>query len=287
MNPTTPPGTQPVITSVTFTPATLSAGGLLNVSISVRNDSGATLPTQGPDPGLIYNEGEDFRSRGYAEQNGAIRVGVDFDGRTGIDHPYRWGLGAPLAPGQVANVNGQIRLNTVQSRNYWAGLVREQIAWLQDKQGTQLIAVTGNPPPPPSTGQATITAATFLPTYLPRGQLLQVSVTVRNGTNAPLVTQGPEPGFIYNEGDNFLTKNNSSIAGAFRIGVDFDGRTGIAFPYRWGLGTTLQPGQSVTANGFVRLNRAQATNFWVGLIQEQIAVVQDRQGTTLITVLRS
>ncbi len=286
VNSMTPPGTQPVITNVTFTPTTLDSGALLNVSISVRNDSRATLPTQGPDPGFIYNEGEDFRSRGYAEQNGAVRVGVDFAGRNGIDHPYRWGLGAALASGQATVVSGQIRLNTAQARNYWAGLVREQVAWLQDNQGTQLITVTGSPPLPSPTGQVAITSVTFSPTRLAKGQLLQVHVTVENGTNAPLITQGPEPGFIYNEGDNFLTKNNPPIGGAFRIAVDFDGRTGVHHPYRWGLGTTLQPGQSVTVDGFIRLNRVQTINFWVGLIQEYVALIQDRQGVTAITVMR-
>jgi hypothetical protein len=280
-----PIGTRPVITNISFAPTTLNGGDLLNVSITVRNDSGATLATQGPNPGFVYNEGETFRSDGFSETAGAVRVAVDFDSRIGIDHPYRWGLGAPLAPGQTTVVNGAIRLNSAQSRNYWAGLVREKIAWLQDILGTQ--AITVNAGTLPGAPQPTITSVTFSPTTLLQGQLMQVSVTVKNNADAPLPTQGPDPRYIYNEGDNFLTKNNPPVAGAYRIGVDFDSRTGIAHPYRWGLGASVAPGASVVVNGLVRLNRRQTTNFWVGLIQEQVALIQDQQGSTTVTVLHS
>ncbi len=284
----TPPG-PPAISSASLTPTTLEAGQLLNISVSVVNNSNQPLVTQGPDPGFIYNEGETFFGKGFAEQTGAIRVGIDFSGRSGIDHPYRWGLGAPLGPGQTVVVNGAIRLTSVQSRNYWAGLVREQVAWLQDNQGTQAITVNQGsppPPPPPPTGQAVITSVTFSPTTVTQGQLVQISVTVQNNSGAVLPTQGPDPGFIYNEGDNFLTKNNPPVNGAYRVGVDFDGRSGIDHPYRWGLGGWPTPGQSVTVHGFIRLNRRQHTNFWAALIQEGTGTLQDQQGTTAINVER-
>lgn len=287
VNPAPPPiGGPPTITNVALSPTTLDAGQLLNVSITVRNDSTASLQTQGPNPGFIYNEGETFTGKGFVEQSGAIRVGIDFSGRSGIDHPYRWGLGAPLGPGQTVVVNGAIRLTSVDSRSYWAGLVREQIAWLQDNQGTQAITVNPGSPPPPPTGQAVITSVAFSPTTVTQGELVQISVTVQNNSNAGLPTQGPDPGFIYNEGDNFLTKNNPPVNGAYRIGVDFDGRSGIDHPYRWGLGGSPGPGQSVTVHGFIRLNRRQHTNFWAALIQEGTGILQDQQGTTAVDVER-
>lgn len=286
-NPAKPPPTttQPVITAIDMTPAVLNAGDLLNVSITVFNGTDSALPTQGPDPGFVYDEGDTFRAKAFGEVRGSIRVGVEFDGDTGVDHPYRWGLGAPLAPGQTAVVSGAIRVKNAQSRNYWVGLVREQVAWLQDKLGTEAITVVG-PPPLPST-QPAITAVTFSPTTVGKGNLMQVSVTIQNPTGAPLATQGPNPGFVYNEGDNFLTKHNPPTSGAYRIGLDFDGRAGVDHPYRWGLGAPLAPGATVVVTGLVRLNRRQVTNFWVGLIQESIALLQDRQGVTTITVVRS
>jgi hypothetical protein len=283
--PPPPPAAQTMITHVDLTPSTLNGGDLLDVTITVFNGTNETIPTQGPNPGFIYNEGENFRADGFTETKGPIRVGVDFEGRSGVDHPYRWGLGSPLAPGQTAVVSGAIRMKYTQSRNYWIGLVREQIAWLQDHLGTEAITVIGSLPPPAT--KPVITSVTFSPTTFDQGNLLQVSVTIQNPTSTPLLTQGPDPGFIYNEGDNFLTKHNPPTSGAFRIGLDYEGRTGVDHPYRWGLGSTLAPGGTVIVNGFVRLNRRQRVNYWVALIQEQIALVQDQQGTTLITVLRS
>lgn len=280
-----PPSGKPTITSVTLSPSALSAGDLLNVSITVLNGTNAPLATQGPNPGFIYNEGETFRADGFTEVAGSIRVGVEFDGDTlGIDHPYRWGLGTPLAPGQTAVIGGAIRLKFTQSRNFWVGLVQEQVAWLQDNLGLEAITVVGGTPTP--SGQPAITAVTFSPTTLDKGQLMQVSVTIQNPTGASLPTQGPNPGFIYNEGDNFYTKQNPPTTGAYRIGVDFSGRTGIDHPYRWGMGSPLAPGGSTVVTGYVRLNRRQTTNFWVGLIQEQIALLQDQLGNTTVTVLK-
>src|SRR5581483_8154979 len=118
------------ITNVALSPSTLDAGQALNVSITVRNGTNAPLATQAPAPGFVYNEGETFLTRGFAEVNGSYRVGIDFEGRSPavIDHPYRWGLGAALAPGETRTVNGQIRLNRAQAINYWVGLVHELIA---------------------------------------------------------------------------------------------------------------------------------------------------------------
>ncbi len=130
------------IVAVTFTPITLRPGELLNVSIVVRNDSGETLATQMPNPGFVYEEGETFRGLGFREVVGAYRVGVDFDGRSGWDHPYRWGLGAPLAPGETRTITGAIRLQTPRAVNYWAGLVHEWVAWQQDNEGTQRVTVS-------------------------------------------------------------------------------------------------------------------------------------------------
>lgn len=279
-----PTATQPVITGISLSPTTLNAGDLINVSFTVFNGTASPLATQGPNPGFIYNEGETFRGDGFTEIRDSIRVGVEFDGNTAVDHPYRWGLGAPLAPGQTAVISGAIKMKFSQSRNYWVGLVREQIAWLQDHLGTVGVTVVGGTPPP--AGQPAITAVTFTPTTLPQGQLVQVSVTISNPTEFTLPTQGPNPGFIYNEGDNFLTKHNPPSAGAFRIGLDYEARTGIDHPYRWGLGAPLAPGGTVTVNGFVRLNRRQNVPYWVALIQEQVALIQDQQGVTTIKVFK-
>lgn len=271
----------PILTNVTLTPTTVSVGQLLNVSITVRNNSTETLATQGPNPGFVYDEGDTFYTRGFPDIANAFRVGIDFEGRaaTAVDHPYRWGLGAPLAPGQSATITGSIRLTTPRSGKYWAGLVREQAKWIQDHVGDQVINVV------PITGPtAHITQVTLTPTKLNQDQLLNVSVTVQNTGSVPLVSQGPNPGFVYNEGDTFYTRGFPDTPGAFRIGIDFDGRTGIDHPYRWGLGAPLAPGETRTMTGAIRLSNVQSKNYWVGLAQEDVTWVQDNLGKQAITV---
>jgi hypothetical protein len=277
VTPVSPAGSV-LITNVTLTPANLNAGQLLNVTFSIQNNTPGTLPTQGPGPGFVYVEGDTFYTRGYPDQNGALRVGIDFDGRNGIDHPYRWGLGAPLAPGAGATVTGAIRLKTPRAIKYWAGLVREQIKWLQDNQGTQTITVN------PAQNTIQIVDVTFSPATVKAGQLLTVFITVFNNTNQTVATQGPDPGFAFVEGDTFYTRNFPDLSGSIRVGVDFDGRTGIDHPYRWGLGAPLAPGQFATITGTIQLNSLQAINYWAGLVREQSVWLQDHVGTQKVTV---
>lgn len=263
------------IVGVTFSPTTLASGQYLVVGITVRNTGGGIVPTQGPDPDFVYEEGESFESRGFPAETGKFRVGVDFDTRTGIDHPYRWGLGAPLASGETRTITGMIRLRTARTQNYWAGLVNEYVQWVQDRVGTTPIKVQPG---------ATITAVTFSPTALRVGELLNVSITVRNDSDQTLPTQGPDPGFVYEEGETFDARGFPAIGGNFRVGVDFEGRTGIDHPYRWGLGAPLAPGESRVITGAIRMTNAQTKKFWVGLVHEYVAWLQDRQGEQIITV---
>jgi len=145
--PSPPPLSPLTITSVQFSPLTLPSGDVLRVDIAVRNDGASTALTQGPPPGLLYSEGESADSRGYPDVPGRWRVGVDFGARSGgKDHPYRWGLGADLAPGNTVTVTGYIRLTTQRTTAYWAGLVQEAVQWWQDNVGTA--SVTVGPPLP-------------------------------------------------------------------------------------------------------------------------------------------
>jgi serine protease AprX len=265
----------PRITNVTFTPVTLTAGQYLIVNITVKNEGDTALETQGPDPGFIYEEGDTFATRGYSAIGGKHRVGIDFDGRAGIDHPYRWGFSSPLAPGETRTITGVIHMQTAQAREYWAGLVQEYVAWIQDRAGVQTITVKPG---------AQITNVTFDPTTLRVGELLNVSITVKNDGDTALETQGPDPGFVYEEGDTFRTRGYPDVGGKYRVGIDFDGRTGIDHPYRWGLGTLLAPGETRVITGAIRLQSAQAVNYWAGLVQEHIAWLQDREGVQIITV---
>lgn len=134
------PTVQASIGSIIFQPTIVSPGSMLQVRATVRNTGTATLITQGPEPGFVYQEGDTYVGRGYREIDGAFRVGVEFDGnRTGVDHPYRWGLPDALEPGQSAEIAGYIRLATSRRTAYWAGLVEEHVRWWQDRVAATVI----------------------------------------------------------------------------------------------------------------------------------------------------
>ncbi|MBI4318629.1 MAG: N-acetylmuramoyl-L-alanine amidase [Chloroflexi bacterium] len=138
------------ILATTFEPTRLPSGDVLRVAVTVRNNGSVAIQTQDPAPGFVYNEGETFLAQ-FSESYGKLRVGADYAGRSGIvDHPYRWGLGRELAPGETTTVVGYIRLSTLRSANYWAGLVRESVAWLADGTGNTTVQVVASDTAPPT-----------------------------------------------------------------------------------------------------------------------------------------
>ena len=135
-------------------------------------------------------------------------------------------------------------------------------------------------------GVAQVTALTMTPTTLLAGDLMKVELTVKNVSTTTVKSQGPEPGFIYLQGQTFQTVNFPSQAGGFRVGLNFDGERSVDFPYRWGLGGDLDPGASTTVVGYIKFNSsATATDFWAGVIDEQTNLVRDNVGPIKVTVV--
>ena len=133
-----------------------------------------------------------------------------------------------------------------------------------------------------------VVAASFTPANLYAGDLLRVDVTVRNIGNFIAITQGPDPGFIYTEGDTFNSRGYPSQTGRWRVGVNF----GPMYPYgdyvyRWGLGQPLLPGETITVTGYIRLTTSRVQNYWVGVVQEYMGWYDEGFGRTTIAVLPS
>jgi hypothetical protein len=137
---------------VQFTPRQVASGGILTVRFRVRNTGETTLRSQGPDPGFLYSSYDTYANvlnRQFVDRAGVWRVGVDWAGSPSgslAKYPYRWGLGQDLAPGQEAEVEGQIRLEhgPLQDRGaglpsnrvfFYAGLIQENMAFFDDQVG--------------------------------------------------------------------------------------------------------------------------------------------------------
>jgi hypothetical protein len=129
------------------------------------------------------------------------------------------------------------------------------------------------------------------PRQIMLGNSIEVSVTVKNTSNVPLRTQGPDRGYTYTTNDSYSSVEGSKWAdraGLWRVGVDWDGNSGGAayrYPFRWGFGKTLMPGETVTTGGKVTiLKQERKMWFFAGVLQEGVQIVRDRLGITAVDV---
>lgn len=147
--------------------------------------------------------------------------------------------------------------------------------------------------------EARLIEVSFTPRQLTSGGLLSVRITVRNTGSTVLRTQGPAPGFTYSSYDTYagvLGRQFVDRAGVWRVGVDWAGSPSGSvskYPYRWGLGRDLPPGEETTVEGLIRLEHGPLQDraagppnnrvyFYAGLIQENMAFFDDRVGGTWI-----
>jgi hypothetical protein len=97
------------------------------------------------------------------------------------------------------------------------------------------------------------------------GATLEVTVTLENTGTATLTTQDPAPGLLYLESESFEGRGLPGRNGAWRLGLS----TGQGdYPFRWGLPDALEPGQTATVTGQVRLGGAGPRALSVGLVRE-------------------
>ena len=145
-----------VLQSVVFSPRTVAGGQVLRVDMTVKNTTGAVLKSagQGPVPGYMYTEGQDFNSVGFPKQSEKYRVALDFTNNKGVSHPYRWGLGRDLQPNESITVTGYVRLTSTAVQNYWAALVQEYVRYVDDNKATTPISSLSSLPTLAATSQA-------------------------------------------------------------------------------------------------------------------------------------
>jgi hypothetical protein len=107
----------------------------------VENDSDTYIRTTGPWPGTIYQSDENFNAKGFSEESGVFRIGMDFD--TSLrNYPFRWGIGRQnvelvqideywyLPPRARSEVTGCVKIVDIPVRNplyYWMGLIHEDV----------------------------------------------------------------------------------------------------------------------------------------------------------------
>ncbi len=125
---------------------TLKVGDTLYFTMTVRNVGNTPIRTAGPfDPNDCYTMHTNRYTKGYPEEPGVWRVGINYETNTGEDHPWRWAVGTLedldvvehngvklyyLAPGKQVVVRGCIVLDRIPPRNpfrIWGALIQEQV----------------------------------------------------------------------------------------------------------------------------------------------------------------
>lgn len=189
-------------------------------------------------------------------------------------------------PGEQSTTwNGQIGNQLLPSGNY------RFVAEAQDSAGNVSLAEKPLKLDATSMPDAHILAVSFEPNAVMYGGLVKVTIRVKNTGNTVLKTEGPDPGYTYNSQEGFSTIENGAFRdkkGYWRVGVDWagaPGSSGAKYPYRWGFGKDLQPGEEVTVVGYIRMNE-KYPRIWLyaGLVQEQIRYWDNQVGQTTIDI---
>jgi Flp pilus assembly protein CpaB len=133
-----------------------------------------------------------------------------------------------------------------------------------------------------------ITNAEFKRNIVSSGEVLEFKVTVKNiSADRTIKTDTSVPGeYSYTEGEAYDSLGFFGKSGTYRIGLNVSGAYPTKFPYRWGLGHDLKPGESVDIVGSVKMTETTPdTRYWFGVIREPDVVSQDGVSVTDITVL--
>jgi hypothetical protein len=127
--------------------------------------------------------------------------------------------------------------------------------------------------------EASIVSAKIGPLQIIRGDEVCLDAIVRNTGRTVLRTEGPGPGYVYNSLDTFASVENHAYAehaGFWRVGMSASGSTdlsGASYPYRWGFGYDLQPGDEASVHGCIRvLDEQDKLIYFAGLVQENVAI---------------
>lgn len=127
--------TDMVISDARFNETSIPAGGILEFEATVRNVSSQLIPAGrgGAGPGHVYKAGIFWQSLAEAAPAGVYSIGITSDTTDSQPYPWRWDLGADLAPGQTATITGGIQVPNVPGvQRWWFGTLLQPGTVLED-----------------------------------------------------------------------------------------------------------------------------------------------------------
>jgi hypothetical protein len=150
------------IVYATIAPQRVILGGVLTVTIRVKNTGTVPIRTYGPASGFLYTTDQVFSSvadgRYTAQAGGFWRVGLDWDANSGGGpkrYPFRWALSQKppeqwkipgvedwLMPGEEINVTGQVQILQHETKmGFYVGLIQDGVGFFQDRSARTIVEV--------------------------------------------------------------------------------------------------------------------------------------------------
>ncbi len=150
------------ITYSSIAPAAVELGGVITVTLRVKNTGDVPIRTYGPASGYEYSTNDVFSSiegGQYVQKSGGFwRVGVDWDANGGGGskrYPFRWAVSPrpadqwkipfvedELQPGEEAVVIGRIKIEQQEDRmGFYVGLTWDGVGFPVDRVGRQIVEV--------------------------------------------------------------------------------------------------------------------------------------------------
>jgi hypothetical protein len=219
------------------------------------------------------------------------------DGRT--TYPFVAGdEEGPMLQRQVWN--GKTVDNALLPDGTYTYTVRAQDRFGNLAERTGQIAISGGGQP-----EVKILDSRIAPEAVMKGEMITVTLRLKNTGAVPIRTYGPPSGYEYSTDDVFSSIANGQYVvkpgGFWRVGMDWDANSGGAakrYPYRWAITPRppdqwqipnqedlLMPGEEATVTGRIRILQPETKmSFYVGLIQDGVGFFQDRTGRTIVEV---
>ncbi len=128
-------------------PLVVPLGHTLTFTATVKNTGRVPLRTTGPPPGTTYTSSENYDTKGFYQEPGAFRIGLDYEGNSiGREYPYRWALGEKgyLAPGEEVTVVGYVKIvdkPPYYEPYFWLGLLHERVRKVNDRYNPTQITI--------------------------------------------------------------------------------------------------------------------------------------------------
>lgn len=191
--------------------------------------------------------------------------------------------------------NGAVLSNGVYTYTLSA---RDDYGNIAVREGQITIIGSGQP-------EATITYSSIAPAAIELGDVITVTVRVRNTGDVPIRTYGPASGYEYTTKEVFSSiedgQYDAKAGGFWRVGVDWDANSGGGpkrYPFRWAISPrppeqwkipnvedVLMPGEEAEVIGRIKVEQPETKmGFYVGLTWDGVGFLQDRVGRQIVEV---